>query len=49
MACVSRLFMVRAGVGRLSNLSCFIVLSVMFWHIRVSLCAPEPNGGRLKY
>jgi len=45
LTCVSRSFMVRVGVGRRSNFSCIIVLGVMFWHIRVSLCAPEPHGG----
>ena len=39
LACVSRSFTVRVGFGRLSNCSCIIVLGVMFWHIRVSLCA----------
>ena len=43
--CVSHSFMVRVGAGRWSNLSCIVVLGVMFWHIRVSLCAPEPHGG----
>ena len=44
LACVSRSFMVRVGVGRWANFSCIAVLGVMFWHIRVSLCAPEPHG-----
>ena len=36
--------MVRMGVRRWSNLSCIIVLGVMFWHILVSMCASEPHG-----
>ena len=40
--------MVRVGFGRWSNFSCIIVLGVMFWHIRVSLCASEPHGGASK-
>jgi hypothetical protein len=43
LACVSRSFMVRVGFRRWSNFSCIDVLGVMFWHIRVSLCAPEPH------
>jgi len=46
--CVSRSFMLRVGVGRRSIFSCIIVLGVVFWHIRVSLCAPEPHGGASK-
>jgi hypothetical protein len=45
LACVSRSFMVRMGVGRRSNFSCILVLGVMFWHIRVSLFAPKQHGG----
>ena len=49
LACVSRSFMVRVGFGRWSNFICIVVLGVMFYHICVSLCAPEPHGGgRLK-
>ena len=45
LACVSRSFMMRMEVGRWSNLSCILVVGVMFWHIRFSRCAPEPHGG----
>ena len=48
LACVSRSFIVRVGVGRWSNFSCIAVWGVMFWHIRVSLCAPAPHVGRLR-
>jgi len=48
VACVSRSFMVRVGVGRRSNFSCIIVSGAVFWHIRVSRCAPEPYGGASK-
>ena len=48
LACVSRSFMVRVGFGRWSNFSCIVLLVVMFWHIRVSLCALEPHGGASK-
>ena len=48
LACVSHSFMVRLGFGSWSNSSCIVVLGVMFWHIRVSMCALEPHGGRLK-
>ena len=41
LACVSRWFRVRVRVGRRSNFSCIVVLGVMFWHIRVCLCAPN--------
>ena len=44
LACVSCSFMVRLGFGRWSNFSCIVVSGVMFWHIRFSLCAPEPHG-----
>jgi hypothetical protein len=40
--------MVRVGFGRWPNFSCIIVLGVMFWHIRVSMCAPKPYGGASK-
>ena len=40
--------MVRVGGGRWTIFSCIVVLGVMFWHIRVSLCAPEPHGGASK-
>jgi hypothetical protein len=40
--------MVRVGIGRWSNFSCIIVLGVMFWHMLVSVCAPEPYGGASK-
>ena len=40
--------MVRVGAGMWSNFSCIIALGVMFWHIRVSLCALEPHGGASK-
>ncbi len=46
LACVRRSFMVRVKFGRCN--SCIKVLGVMFWHIRVSLCAPEPHGGASK-
>ena len=48
LARVSRSFIVRVGVGSWSNFSCIAVLGVMFWHIRVSVCAPEPHGGSSK-
>ena len=46
--CVNRSSMVWVGVGRWSNFSCIAVWGVMFWHIRVSLCAPAPHVGRLR-
>ena len=46
LVCVSRSFMARVGFGRWSNFICILVLGAMFWHIRVSLCALEPHGGR---
>jgi len=41
LASVKRSFMVRAGVGSLSNLNCIIELGVMFWHMRyvTTVCA----------
>jgi hypothetical protein len=44
LACVSRSFMVKVGVGRRSNLSFILVLGIMFWHMRVFVCAPRPHG-----
>ena len=48
LACVSCSLMKRVGVGRWSNLSYIIVSGVMFWHIRICRCAPEPHGGTFK-
>jgi len=43
LACVNRSFMVRVRYGRWSNFSCIVVLGVMFWHVRVFMCALEPH------
>ena len=47
LVCISLSFMVRVRVGRWSNFICFIVLGVMIWHIRVSLCAPRMGASKV--
>ncbi len=37
--------MVSVGLGSWSSLFCIVELRARFWHIRVSLKAPEPHGG----
>jgi hypothetical protein len=39
--------MVRLGAGSWLNLFCSISLGARFWHILVSLWAPESQGARL--
>ncbi len=45
LAFISRLLMVRLGAGSWLNLSCSILLGARFWHILLSMWAPEPQGG----
>ena len=45
LASMRRLLMVSVGVGSWLKLFCRVSLGARFWHILVSLKAPEPQGG----
>ena len=48
LALMSRLLMMSVGIGSLLKLFCIVSLGVRFWHIRVSMWTPEPQGGAYK-